>query len=46
MLLVCMCERDSYMGKVEEREEVLGKGGQEIKDSDATGIEGERMSME
>lgn len=31
------------MGKVEERE---GKGGQEIKDSDASGIEGERMSME
>ena len=27
-----MCERDSYMGKVEERE---GKGGQEIKDRDA-----------
>ena len=43
MLLVCMCERDSYMGKVEERE---GKGGQEIKDSDFSGIEGERMSME
>lgn len=43
MLLVCICERDSYMGKVEERE---GKGGQEIKDSDASGIEGERMSME